>query len=231
MTRRRATISALLAAEAAASCAIDHDPRARTLVSGQCLGPAAPSGTGARLVITAPGLPVAQSRHRTQVIALPGRRPFAHHYTPDRVMAWRRAVLAAARATPGYPAEPWTGAVRLSMEAFFERPQRLSRKSDPDGPIRMNVRPDADNLAKAVMDALSPPPRRKKTGNAAIDEAARRERVRGYLWLDDGQVHLGPVERWYAAKGCGPGVIICAERLDDVYRPVIPPCTTREAPC
>lgn len=132
-----------------------------------------------RLEIIAPGLPVAQGRHRDRVVQA-GGRAFVQRYTPKETTRWREAVLRAARATPGYPAEPWTGAVRLSMEAFFERPLRLCRVSDPrKGPVRKNTKPDADNLVKAVMDALTPP-RAKRTGNAAIDEALRAERRRGY---------------------------------------------------
>jgi Holliday junction resolvase RusA-like endonuclease len=166
-----------------------------------------------RLEIVAPGLPVAQGRHRDRVVQARGR-VFVQRYTPKETRVWREAVLRAARATPGYPAEPWAGAIRLGMEAFFERPRRLCRTSDPQGPIRKNTAPDADNLVKAVMDALTPP-RVKRTGNAAIDEVKKRESRRGYLWLDDGQVHLGPVDRYYAAKNCAPGVIIVVERLDD----------------
>lgn len=164
-----------------------------------------------RLEIVAPGLPVAQGRHRDRVVQA-GGRAFVQRYTPKETRVWREAVLRAARATPGYPAEPWDGPIRLSMEAFFGRPQRLCRKGDPAGPIRKNTAPDADNLVKAVMDALTPP-KLKRTGNAAIDEVKKLESRRGYLWLDDGQVHLGPVDRYYAARGCGPGVVITVERI------------------
>lgn len=167
-----------------------------------------------RLVITAPGLPVAQARHRDRVIQAKSGRAFVQRYTPKETMAWRRNVLLAARQTPGYPGEPWTGAVRLSMEAFFERPQRLMTRSSPVGAIRKNTTPDADNLVKAVMDALTPP-KLKLTGNQAIDEAARQSNLRGFLWIDDGQVHLGTVDRWYAARDCGPGVIITVERISE----------------
>lgn len=171
-----------------------------------------------RLEIIAPGLPVAQARHRDRVVQTAGGRAFVQRYTPKETRVWRESVLRAARATIGFPAEPWEGAIRLSMEAFFERPQRLCRKSDPAGPIRKNTKPDADNLVKAVMDALTPP-KLKRTGNEVIDAAAREGHRRGYLWIDDGQVHLGPVDRWYVAKGCAPGVIIVVELIDEAKEP------------
>lgn len=167
-----------------------------------------------RIVITAPGLPVAQARHRDRVIQSKSGRAFVQRYTPKETLAWRRNVLLAARQSEGYPSEPWTGPVRLSMEAFFERPQRLLTRTSPVGAVRKNTEPDADNLVKAVMDALTPP-KLKRTGNQVIDDAARRENRRGYLWIDDGQVHLGPIDRWYAAMKCGPGVIIIVERIPE----------------
>lgn len=169
---------------------------------------------GKRLEIIVRGLPVAQARHRDRVVTPKGKRAFVQRYTPKQTRAWRESVLCAARSTPGFPDEPWAGGIRLSMEAFFERPQRINRPRDPDGPIRKNSKPDADNLVKAVMDALTPP-KLKWTGNPANDDATRREARRGYLWHDDGQVHLGPVDRWYAAKGGAPGVIIIVEQIEE----------------
>lgn len=170
---------------------------------------------GDRLEIEVKGLPVAQARHRDRVVTTKAGQSFVQRYTPTQTRAWREMVLRAARATRGFPAEPWSGGIRLSMEAFFERPQRLNRARDPDGPIRKNSKPDADNLVKAVMDALTPP-KLKWTGNAVTDDKARREQRRGYLWHDDGQVHLGSINRYYAAKGCGPGVIITVETIQEI---------------
>ncbi|QQS08655.1 MAG: RusA family crossover junction endodeoxyribonuclease [Phycisphaerales bacterium] len=165
-----------------------------------------------RLEIVAPGMPVAQGRHRDRVVTPLGKPAFVQRYTPKETTRWRQAVLFAARTTSGYPADPWDGPVRITLDAYFERPKSMMSKRYPDGPIRRNSKPDADNLVKSVLDALTPP-KVKRKGNAVIDEINRQAARRGYLWIDDGQVHLGRVDRWYAAKGCGPGVIIVAERI------------------
>ena len=93
----------------------------------------------------------------------------------------------------GRPETPWLGAVRITVDAYFERPDRLCKKKSPEGRIPHTAKPDRDNVDKAVLDAL------KDVG----------------LFRDDAQVCDGCVRKWYVAKGCGPGVIIVAERLAD----------------
>lgn len=93
----------------------------------------------------------------------------------------------------GRPAEPWTGPIRLTIDAFFERPKYLQKRSSPEGAIPHTSRPDRDNVDKAVMDAL------KDVG----------------LFVDDAQVCDGPVRKWWVAKGCAAGVVIVAERIDE----------------
>lgn len=114
--------------------------------------------------------------------------------TPDslawvRAQAWYDAVRCAL--LPQRPAVPWTGPVRCTIDVYFERPQRLMKKSSPQGPVRHTAKPDRDNTDKSILDALT--------------EAG--------LWEDDAQVCDGPVRKWYVAKGCGPGVIVVAERI------------------
>lgn len=114
--------------------------------------------------------------------------------TPDslawvRANEWYEAVRVAL--WPVRPHEPWTGPVRMTIDVYFERPQRLLKKSSYEGPIRHDGKPDRDNLEKSITDPL---------------------KVAG-LYLDDGQVCDGPVRKWYAARGCGPGVTIVAERI------------------
>lgn len=94
---------------------------------------------------------------------------------------------------PQRPSEPWSGPVRCTVDVYFERPQRLCKKSSPKGVIRHTGSPDRDNLDKAILDALT--------------EAG--------LWADDGQVCDGPVRKWYAEAGCGPGVHIVAEQIPE----------------
>jgi len=167
-----------------------------------------------RLVIVVPGEPVPQDRRATPRTGRDGR-PYVGTYLLPKVAQWRRQILMRARLTEGFPPEPWDGGVRLSIVALFERPQRLLKASSPAGRIRKNTKPDSDNIVKSVGDALTPPRAKRRTGNDAINAAVRDEIRKGYLWLDDGQVHLGPVDRFYCAKHEGPGVIITVERIEE----------------
>lgn len=162
------------------------------------------------LTIVVSGVPVPQARHRDRVVQTGGRVRI-QRYTPAETVAWNKHILRAARATPGFPDQPWDGAVRVTIDAYFPRTKEQMRKSAPDGPIRKNTKPDADNIAKSVCDALTPPRMKRRCDNEAIRAAYKR----GYLWHDDGQVHLGQVNRWYHAKGAGPGLIVLVERIPD----------------
>lgn len=161
------------------------------------------------LTITVPGEPQSQDRRTRQLRAKDGRQ-FAGTYLLTQTRKWREAILFAARRHPDFPREPWDGPVRVSIEAFFERPKYMMAKKFGDGPIRKNSKPDADNLVKAVLDALTPPRPKRVTS-----EAERAVLRKGYMWEDDGQVHLGPVDRYYASRTAGPGVIITISRIEE----------------
>lgn len=173
-----------------------------------------------RLEIHVPGEPIPQDRRARPMTTKTGKA-YVGTYLLPAVREWRQAILRAARQTRGFPNEPWTFAVRVTIEAFFERPERLKRKSSPACAIRKNTKPDSDNLVKSVLDALTPPRAKGRIDNPTI-QAARRQ---GYLWIDDGQVHLGPVDRWYVARDpatglwCSPGVIIIAEPISETEDP------------
>jgi Holliday junction resolvase RusA-like endonuclease len=70
----------------------------------------------------------------------------------------------------------------MRIRALFPRPKRLRRKRDPDGPIVHAQKPDVDNVAKAVMDAM------------------------GEFWADDAQVHALAAEKYFVEKTGTPRV-------------------------
>lgn len=110
----------------------------------------------------------------------------------ERARAFKTAIkaeLARHVGGTGVIAEPWEGPVRVDIEAFFERPQRLLKARSPEGIIPHTAKPDRDNLDKVVLDAL------KDAG----------------LMRDDSQAFTGLIQKWYVAKGCAPGVRIVAE--------------------
>lgn len=88
------------------------------------------------------------------------RGGFARAYTPadHPVVPYRKAISAAAMTA--MPAKEWkrrtAGRVRLEVWCVFQRPKSHLRK---DGSVRDDApkypRPDADNVLKSVMDALT----------------------------------------------------------------------------
>jgi Holliday junction resolvase RusA-like endonuclease len=100
------------------------------------------------ITFTVPGEPVPQPRPRVST-----RGGFARAYVPSThpVHAYRQAVQLAAQAA-GLTAtgEP----LNVVIDAVFVRPKSHLRKSGvkPDAPVL--PRPDVDNVAKAVLDAL-----------------------------------------------------------------------------
>jgi Holliday junction resolvase RusA-like endonuclease len=100
------------------------------------------------VTFTVAGQPVPQPRPRVSTAG-----GFARAYVPGKhpVHAYREAIAAAARGA-GLTA---TGeSMNVVIDAVFERPKSHMRKAGvkPDAPKL--PRPDVDNIAKAVLDAL-----------------------------------------------------------------------------
>ena len=126
---------------------------------------------------TVPALPVAQPRARATAA-----RGFARVYTPSTapVNSFKASVRLAV-------AERWTGGqtsspVSLSLTFLMPRPKRLIWKRRPMPRTPHFGKPDIDNLAKAVLDAL------------------------GRFWHDDSQVFELFARKMYAAGDELPGV-------------------------
>lgn len=136
---------------------------------------------------------------REMKIAIPGR-PMVKQSTnfgkgrafpKKHVVAWETHAAMLMRTTLG-ESEQLQGPIALTIDAIWERPKRLCRKQDPDGRIYKWSRPDFDNCAKAVCDALN---------------------LSGVI-VDDAQFCDCHVRKWYAAKGEGPCVEITLRALE-----------------
>lgn len=123
------------------------------------------------------GDPVGKGRPRVTVIA-----GHAHAYTPAKTRSWEASAAAAFATTWG--AAPLDEAVHVVIQAVAARPKRLLRKRDPAGRLWRTTKPDADNVAKAVGDAL----------------------VAAGVLRDDALVVRLEVESLYARKDEGPAV-------------------------
>jgi len=72
-------------------------------------------------------------------------------YTPAKTKAFENLV----GFTASFDLEEIAGPIRVDILAIASRPKRLMRKKDPAGLMYRPVKPDADNVRKAVLDGLS----------------------------------------------------------------------------
>lgn len=122
------------------------------------------------------GIPKPQPRMRHFVRQAKGQA-VARGYTPGTADDWKARVChEAARVRPSVPLD---GPLRVSMTLHLPRPKRLCRRCDPDGSVWAPGGPDVDNLAKAVLDAMT------QVG----------------VWRDDSCVVMLTVAKRYHAKG------------------------------
>lgn len=99
--------------------------------------------------ITVPGEPIARPRQRVGVIA--GKaRTFTDAAHP--VHSYKAAIRLAWQATG---AEPIDGPCTVNIEAVFSRPASKRWKTRPMPSYPHTSRPDCDNVAKSVLDALN----------------------------------------------------------------------------
>ena len=120
----------------------------------------------------------------------------ARMFTPAKTRNWEASFSLLAR--KHRPEELMTGPLRVSITAFFPRPQKMSKRSKrtgellggfSEGPIPMASRPDADNVAKAVLDALAS------------------------WYRDDAQVFYLVVAKFYHAVDARPRVRVTIEEV------------------
>jgi Holliday junction resolvase RusA-like endonuclease len=116
--------------------------------------------------------------------------PFVHYYTPDGPwQGWKKIIML--RAKPYVPREPLSGPLRVWADVFFSRPEYMQGKKYSADPLPHFVKPDRDNVEKAILDAFT---------------------TIGF-WCDDAQVCGGEVCKWYCAKGGKPGASFIIERM------------------
>lgn len=100
--------------------------------------------TGALLEFVVQGTPVGASRPRVTRTGT---------YMPPTHTAWESKAVWLAR-------NGWRGQtmldepVRIELEAWHSRPQRLRRRKNPRGPLPATCKPDLDNVLKLALDAL-----------------------------------------------------------------------------
>lgn len=129
------------------------------------------------------GEPKGQPRPRAFARKM-GNKFVARVYDCGSAEGWKSSIAVAAK--PFIPAQPIDTPVVLSICFYLPRPQRLCRKKDNPGMLPATCKPDLDNFAKAVMDALT---------------------VIG-MWVDDALVSQLNVRKLYHAVGSKPGAYV-----------------------
>lgn len=132
------------------------------------------------LTVRVHGEPKGQPRPRA--FAMKGK---ARMYDPGTAEGWKASVAHAITTARG-DQPPMDGAVCLRATFIMPRPKYLLKRSSPPGRLPHTSKPDADNLLKAVMDAMT------QIG----------------VWRDDAQVSETLVLKRYAAISEVPGAEI-----------------------
>ena len=114
--------------------------------------------------------------------ARPRKGKYGTMYTPTTTQKFEDTVRYFASKEIATPSDD---TVRLSIKIFLKRPKRLvwKRKSMPA--ILCDKKPDIDNYAKSIMDALS-----------------------GIAYRDDNQIAILHVEKWYCSGDDRPHIDI-----------------------
>lgn len=91
------------------------------------------------------GIPKPKARARTVRNKKTGT---VHSFTPDTTASWEQSVLI--QALEHKPDHPWDEPIGIGLQFQLPRPKSLTRKKQWP-----SVRPDIDNYAKSVLDALN----------------------------------------------------------------------------
>jgi len=141
-----------------------------------------------RIEFTIDGPPQGKRRPRTRVIMQHGK-PMATIYS-DPADKDREAVIRAMAFRAMDLADPFTGPVRVTIEAVFEVAPSWpkKRKAEALANVWHTAKPDGDNVAKSILDGLNPDPKSKEP----------HFRV-PFCLVDDGQVAVQIVRKRYGS--------------------------------
>ena len=129
------------------------------------------------ITFTVPGVPKGQARPRFARIG-----NFVRTYDTKDAHSNKQNIAAFAMAAG---VKPFQGPVTIAISAFLPRPQRLCRKKDNPAECPATCKPDCDNIAKAICDALI-----------------------GVAYADDAQVWTCRITKAYHAIGGVPRMVV-----------------------
>jgi Holliday junction resolvase RusA-like endonuclease len=131
--------------------------------------------------------PVPQPRQRHRIVKSQG---YVQNYTPSKhpVQAFKRAVQEAALKAAG--GAIFEGPIGLSLVFVLPRPQNMTWKTRPMPRYPHVSRGDWDNFGKGICDSLN-----------------------GLLYKDDRQICMVQLEKWVAAGGEEPHVVVTVQEI------------------
>lgn len=138
------------------------------------------------------GLPRPQPRPKAA-----RRGGFIQIYTPNNADQWKADVresvmnMSTLEDIGGGPRGVLEGPLALHLTFLLKRPQRLMRKTDPEGPVSHIATPDVDNLTKAVMDALTDT-KRVWRDDSQVQDLLVSKRYVGKLGATGCRIRIGP---------------------------------------
>lgn len=140
------------------------------------------------VLVTIPGPPLAQPRHRVGIWAnKSGSKHGVAYYQPQHAKEWRKqAQHHFKREMKGHA--PFSGPIKVTVWYVLERTQTSRGRKLKPGRQPKSTRPDIDNYEKALLDA----------GN-------------GVLWRDDGQIWYVCQRKLFAAENEVPHVVMFVE--------------------
>ena len=111
--------------------------------------------------------PQGKARHRTRVVMI-RKKPVPMQYSDPKGVKYEKAIRDAVISQ--YDGEPLEGPLSVNIAAIFKRQKTVDRN-------RHTVKPDADNVAKAILDSLNQ-----------------------VLWNDDSQIVCLTVQKLYGDR-------------------------------
>ena len=147
------------------------------------------------MTITILGEPKGQPRPRAYARKM-GAKYVARVYDSDVADVWKRAVDDVLRRELSNAPASEHGAFQVLLSFAMPRPKshlRSNGEIKPNAPKAHTQKPDADNLAKLVLDRM--------TNSAKI-------------WRDDSQVSHLSVSKTWAYSEANAGVYVCVQLLD-----------------
>lgn len=146
------------------------------------------------LDIIVPGVPIAQPRHRIAQVGGHVRKylpPGPGGRGPHPVVAYKTMIgyAAAAARAPAVRGELEAGPVAVKVLMVFPRPQSKRKKRGPNAAYPHASKPDIENCAKAILDALT-----------------------AVIWRDDSQVYDLTLRKMVEGDGESPRTEIIVDQ-------------------